>query len=256
MKSFIFVLMCMVALCGQAQKSYPKEVLTPVEGEITKVKFKGAAPGICDFITTLNNKEEGMFMDSGNLIDSWNHYLNNEQQEPGVEIIVDKKNGYVCQTFYTSYEVKGETFEGKSTSEMCYWNCADGKHKLFALSNSSMTNGHYSEGQCDGLLFYLYDNAKHIIWYVPNYQFGVDVDPGTDEHYEYDAQTQLAHVKDRETGEPLTLNREEFYRWIDERPAVVYRLPRKGKNIIAEIHYANRTDTVELVWDGMHFNRK
>jgi len=248
--------MCTVAICGYAQKSYPKDVLTPTEGEIIKVKFKGAAPGICDFITTLNNQEEGLFMDSGNLIDSWNHYLHNETQEPGADIIVDKKNGYVCQTFNSSYEINGETREEKSTCEMCYWNCADGKHKLFAVSNRSMVNGHYSEGQVDGLFFYLYDNAKHIIWYVPNYLFGIDVNPGTDEQYVYNAQTQQAYVKDRETGEPLTLNREEFFRWLDERPAVVYRLPRNGKNIIAEIRYVNRTETVELVRDGMNFSRE
>ena len=66
----------------------------------------------------------------------------------------------------------------------------------------------------------------------------------------------MHYVKDRETGEPLALNEEEFYKWLDEKPVVVYRLPREGKDIIVEIQRANRTDTVRLEWDGMMFNRK
>lgn len=254
MKRIIFILMCMVSLSGYAQKSYPKELLTP-DGDETTVIFKGTAPGICDFITSLYNKEEGLFMDSGNLIDAWNHYLNNEQQEPGNELIVDKKNGYVNLTSEYSYDADDNHFDQKSICEMCYWNCADGKHKLFAVSCIGMSNGRYYEGQIEGVMFYLYDNAQHTIWYVNDEKLlGVDVTTGTDENYRYDAETKLAYVKDRETGKPLTLSNEEFDRWLEERPVVVYRLPRKGKNITAEIHHANRTDTVELVWDGMRFN--
>ena len=42
---------------------------------------------------------------------------------------------------------------------MCYWNEADGKHKLFACSRWSFENGKSILGQYDGLSFYRYDNA-------------------------------------------------------------------------------------------------
>ena len=42
---------------------------------------------------------------------------------------------------------------------MCYWNEADGKHKLFACSRWSFENGKAVLGQYDGLSFYRYDNA-------------------------------------------------------------------------------------------------
>ena len=42
---------------------------------------------------------------------------------------------------------------------MCYWNEADGKHKLFAYNVGCYQNGTYSPGQFDGLTFYRYNNA-------------------------------------------------------------------------------------------------
>ena len=66
----------------------------------------------------------------------------------------------------------------------------------------------------------------------------------------------LYHVKDRETGEALVLNDEEFWRWFEDKPVTVYHLPRQGKDIIVEIQHATRTETFKLVWDGMVFKRK
>ena len=226
--------MCMVALCGYAQKSYPKDVLTPVESEITKVKFKGAAPGICDFITTLNNQEEGMFMDSGNVIDSWNHYLNNEKQEPGADIIVDKKNGYVCQSFYFSYEINGETREEKATCEMCYWNCADGKHKLIAENVISMMDGKYVIGQYSGTMFFLYDNATRKMWAVDDELIGAYVEPVIDE-------------ANCQTGKEMTVSGETV---------AVYSLPQQGKDINVVVYRGNKKTEARLVWDGMRFKQQ
>ena len=196
-----------------------------------------------------------MLMDSGDFLDAWNHYLRHEPQEPGSEIIVDEKNGYVYMESTFQDEFDGEPYESKGFYEMCYWNCADGKYKLFAMTCNSMKNGRYVEGQITGLTTHIYENARHIMWDFNESFIGLEVDPGTDENYESDS-TGDHYVRDRKTGEPLTLNEEEFYRWLDEKPVVVYRLPRHGKDIIAEIHYATRTDTIRLVWDGMRFNRQ
>lgn len=257
MKKTCLLLMCMVALCGNAQQSYPEELLTYDETSAITVSFKGKAPGICDFITSLFPEDDCLFfMDSGDFIDAWFHYLNNEKQEENSEIIVDKKNGYVYQASEYDDEEEGESHHLTSFYEMCYWNCADGEHKLFAMTCNSMENGRYVEGQTTGMALHLYDNARHVMWDIPEADLGAEVDPGTDECYEYNAETKLYYVRDRETGEPLTLTDEEFYRWLDERPVVVYRLPKQGKDIIAEIHRSNRTDTVKLVWNGMRFDRE
>ena len=48
---------------------------------------------------------------------------------------------------------------------MCYWNEADGKHKLFACNRWSFENGKPMMGQYDYLGFYRYDNAtKKMSW--------------------------------------------------------------------------------------------
>ena len=249
------VLLLLSSIVDNAQqRTYPEDMLNYEYPYFITVKYKGASPTIVDLVTSLLNTEGAMLMDSGDFIDAWDHYLRHEPQEPGSQIIVDEKNGYVYMESTFQDESEGETREAKGFYEMCYWNCADGKHKLFAMTCNSMKNGRYVEGQTTGLSTQLYENARHIMWDVNESLIGLEVDPGTDENYESDGKGNH-YVRDRETGEPLTLNEEEFYRWLDEKPVVFYRLPREGKDIIAEIHYATRIDTVRLEWDGMKFKK-
>lgn len=258
-KTITMICTMVLLFCGiiadAQQKSYPEDMLNFDSSYFITVEYKGTSPGIVDMVTSLLNTEGAMLMDSGDFFDAWDHYLRHEPQEPGSEIIVDEKNGYVYMENTFQDEFEGETREGKVFYEMCYWNCADGKHKLFAMTCNSMINGRYVEGQTTGLSVELYENARHIMWDVNEALLGLEVDPGTDENYESDA-TGVYYVRDRETGKPLVLNENEFYRWLAEKPVVVYRLPQQGKDIIAEIHYATRTETIRLVWDGMQFNRQ
>jgi hypothetical protein len=48
---------------------------------------------------------------------------------------------------------------------MCYWNEADGKHKLFAYNHGFYRDGQYYPGQYDGLTFMRYDNATKTMRY-------------------------------------------------------------------------------------------
>ena len=256
MRRIHVILMCMVAFSSLAQQlTYPEDMLVVEYPYVTTVTFTGESPDICDLVTSLIINED-MLMDSGDFIDAWDHYLRHEQQEPGSEINVDKKNGFVEMTAEYCDDSDGTMHQHKSIYQMCYWNCADGKHKLFAVNLNTMYDGRYYEGQTTGLVLNLYENARHIMWDVNEDNLGLIVDPGTDEGYEYDAETKRYLVRDRETGEPLSLNEKEFYSWEEEKPVVTYWLPRQGKDIIAEIHYAARTDTIRLVWDGMRFNRE
>lgn len=237
-------------------RSYPEDMLDVESSYSTTVKYEGASPDITDFINALVEEEEGMPMDSGNFIDAWLYYMRHGKQKPGTTVFVDKKNGYASITSEYSIEYDGGVNKCKSIYEMCFWNCDDGKHKLFALNHNFMVNGRYREGQTTGINFSLYEDARHIMWNVVAAELGVNVHPDTDEDAEYDSETGLTHVKDRETGKPLKLNDDEYLRWLEEKPVVTYWLPKQGKDIIAEIHHPTRTETFRLVWDGMQFTRQ
>ena len=71
--------------------------------------------------------------------------------EDNTTLTIDLKNGFLV------YEHKYSEY--LSRIEMCYWNEADGKHKLFANNRWSFENGKPMLGQFDVLSFYRYDNA-------------------------------------------------------------------------------------------------
>ena len=122
-----------------------------------KVEFQGASPNIFDFAWSyfLNydpNTED--YEATTGIRDALERYLQNENQDDNVTLIVDKKAGFI------SYE---HLHQGHAQLiELCFWNEADKKHKLFAYSNWSYFNGHPELGQFDALAFYRYDNATAI----------------------------------------------------------------------------------------------
>jgi len=126
-----------------------------------KVNYKGAKPSISDFawavISRNDQFDEADFDESANALkQAMIRHQKGIAQEKGVTLTIDEKNGYIL------YESK----DGEYTVqvEMCYWNEADGKHKLFAFKTELFTNGKRSEpGQYDGLVFYRYDNAAKKI---------------------------------------------------------------------------------------------
>ena len=122
----------------------------------------------------------------------------------------------------------------KSTYEMCYWNCADGKHKLIAENFVGTLDGKYIIGQYDGISFFLYDNATHEIYPVSAEDIGAYVDPVIDE-------------SNFETGEQMTMY---------DETVVVHRLPKQGKDIEVEIYSGTRKTVTRLVWDGMRFKQQ
>ena len=251
------VLLFLSATCASAQqRSYPEDMLNIEDATFITVKYKGASPSIVDFINALINEEDGigMPMDSGNIIDAWNHYLRNEKQEPGVEVLVDKKNGYVRITTEYTEDFDGEHHVYKGFFESCFWNCADGKHKLLAININLSDNGRYFEGQTTGLSLSLYDNGRHIMWDINEEELGLDIYPV--EVYEYNDETKQYDLKDRESGRPLTLSAEEYWKWSEMKPIKVFWLPQQGKDIICEIHEGSKCDTFTHVWDGMRFNKK
>ena len=214
----VLLLLCGVDFYAQ-QWTYPEDMLNVEYPYFTTVKFEGASPDIADFVTSYISDLDTT-MDGTNYVDVWNRYLRQEELRPGTEVVVDKKNGYVRITTEYSIDFDGKDHIYKTIHEMCYWNCADGKHKLFALNFNILNEGRYLEGQSTGLSLSLYDNARHIMWDIAEYELGVEANPKS-----------------------------------EEESVITYWLPREGKDIIEETHYATRTETVKLVWDGMKFEK-
>ena len=136
-----------------------------------KVKFQGAAPSIMDFawsyVTSSNGDEEGESDESRNALRrSLELYRKGQSQPEGFTITVDEKAGYILLLS------NQDGFTNKW--EMCFWNMADKKHKLFAYCVELSVNGKRSApGQYDGLNFYRYNNATKT---MSAYDAGVEVD--------------------------------------------------------------------------------
>ena len=126
-----------------------------------RVSYQGAKPTIKDFakayITSLLNPEDeepegdGLYM-----YESMQKAMTCQEKGQPLKknetLTIDLKNGFLM------YEQKDDYYVYRI--EMCYWNEADGKHKLFACSRWSFENGKAILGQYDGLSFYRYDNAS------------------------------------------------------------------------------------------------
>lgn len=137
----------------------------------TEVKFQGAGPDIMDFAwsyatDTEGNEDAELDESTAALQEALDRYRTGLEQQKGFTITVDKKAGYIL------VESKQDGFTSKW--EMCYWNMADKKHKLFAVCIELSENGKRSNpGQYDGLTFYRYENATRK---MKAYNAGVDVE--------------------------------------------------------------------------------
>ena len=232
MKKTIAILMCMVALCGNAQQGYPEELF---KYELdTLVTYKGKAPKIGDFVTAFLSIEETSEI-QGFLMDCWEHYLRHEPQDPCCQFLIDEKNGYLRASYDS--QLCEDSIDGREEFfyEICYWNCADGKHKVIAHNFVCKSDGKYFLGQYDGIWFYIYDNDSHKLYWAISEDLGAEVLPVIDE-------------SNFETGEQMTES--------DDIPIVVHKLPQQGKDIDVVIYSGTRKTVTRLVWDGMRFNRE
>ena len=130
-----------------------------------RVNYQGAKPNIKDFAcaylaSLFVDVEEcdleglGLYADLQESIKCQDKGLPLEENRT---LTIDQKNGFLV------YEHKHSEY--LSRIEMCYWNEADGKHKLFACNRWSFENGKPMTGQFDVLNFYRYDNAtKKMSW--------------------------------------------------------------------------------------------
>ena len=145
----LFIILACIALALPAQ-------------DAIRVKYKGANPTISDFVTAFvnyrdNEADEDECADEAvNAVSYvWDLHQKGLPLDEGQTLTIDEKNGYVAFENRSEYESDEFLFR----AEMCYWNEADGKHKLFAYSVWCFSNGIPAMGQFDGITFFRYDNA-------------------------------------------------------------------------------------------------
>ena len=136
-----------------------------------RVNYQGASPTISDFVSAFvsscdDAEEEDCCADEAfnAIYYAWERHQKGIPLEEGETLTIDEKNGYVVYESRSEYE----SVENMMRTEMCYWNEADGKHKLFAYSIWCFSDGKPSLGQFDGITFYRYNNAtKRMIMCDP-----------------------------------------------------------------------------------------
>ena len=182
-------------------------------GDIT-VNFSGAQPNIKDFVSALlvrgNETDESL----NGLREAWGFFKNGMKQMPGDELIVDVQNGYVG---YVSVD-SDENGDNRQVIECCFWNYADKKYKLVAISNDSYLNGKPEVGQYTGITFYKYDNASRTMKVIYPDDIGgitLEAPPGT--------------------------------------MVTSHALPRKGKTMTYTYYIPMGKIEKRLTWNGTHF---
>ena len=169
------------------------------------VNFKGAQPNVKDFVSALlSSSEEDESMNG--LKEAWQFYKNGMKQMPGDELIVDVQNGYVG---YVSTSGDND----RQVIECCFWNYADRRHKLVAISNDLYLNGEPEAGQFTGITFYKYDNATRKMKLIYAHELGLDTD----------------------------------------HQAITHELPRKGKTIAFNYNMPSGKVTKRMTWNGSMF---
>lgn len=194
--------------------------LALVAQDAIKVNYKGAKPNISDFAWAFlsdyvydENDDDCINEVRASVKQAWILHRKGAPQKKGETLTVDNKNGYVV----FEHKEMNESYEDLGRVEMCYWNEADGKHKLFAYSVSCFRDGKYEPGQFDGLQFYRYNNATKKMTYceAPGFENAIGVDGGY----------------------------------------VTYSLPRTGKDITVTYWYENGTKKQKkLKWNGRKFS--
>lgn len=140
--------------------------LTMSAQDAIRVNFQGAKPSISDFITAYLAPTYGEDGECDNesmsgIRDAWERHRKGLKLCDGDTFTLDAKNGFAV------YESKYNDDLGEYLTriEMCFWNEADGKHKLFAYNHTSYKDGKFYPGQFDGLTFMRYNNATKTMKY-------------------------------------------------------------------------------------------
>lgn len=172
------------------------------------VEFKGTAPNIKDFVNAmLARSDMGEFF--GDMRDSWEMYRNGMKQIPGYDVIVDVQNGYMGYV--------AEDDNERHVIELCYWNYADKKRKLVAMTNNIYSNGRPACTEYSGIEFYEFNPETRKMVPVDQFEIGLNEIPS-------DGNTVITHA-----------------------------LPRVGRTIVFTHHTKTGKNENKYTWNGTKF---
>ena len=199
------------------------------------VEFSGQQPKITDFITAyVNSVAEEEFFFCLDYI--WEKYLQNKPLEENEKVVVDTKNGYVKMEdiVYDGHEVNQDV---RTTAEMRYWECADQKHKIFAISVSQfiIDKDFAFDTDFNGLNFYVYNNDTHKMVYSNGYGLGLEKGIKTD------------------TGEEVVTFDEEGCRTDALDPFAIFKLPQTGNYFKVILYNLPTKKEITVKWNGLKF---
>lgn len=173
-----------------------------------EVDYKGAAPNIKDFVEAmLARPDMGEFF--GGMCDSWEMYRNGMKQIPGYDVIVDVQNGYMGYV--------AEDDNERHVIELCYWNYADKKRKLVAMTNNIYSNGRPVCTEYTGIDFYEFNPETRKMVPAEQFEIGINEIPS-------DGATVITHT-----------------------------LPRVGRTIVFTHHTKIGKKEKKYTWNGTKF---
>lgn len=186
---------------------------TLVAQDAIRINYTGTAPSVKDFVSALLSQTEEDESLNG-LNDAWHRYKKGVKQLAGRELTVDAPNGFVGYEDTDNYG--NDTW--RQVIEVCYWNYADKKHKLVAISIDSYRNGHPEAGQYDGVTFYRFDNATRKMHLVYEEELGLTIEPPANTR------------------------------------GISHELPRHGKTIVYNYYTPSGKIAKRLTWNGSRFD--
>ncbi len=214
----------------------------------TSRKGRGKRLTIKEIVNHQLSEPEGELL--GNVHEAWQRYLQGKPQKEGEKITLDTKNGYF------RYEINPADIDEHTYVEICYWNRSDGK-QLVAWNSVCISEGRPVITECTYIEISLYNPAKHEWEELDEDPVGVcltekETGPSS---YGYDSDIKSYFISYSNPERVIKMTKEEFDKWFEVKPTVVFELPRMGKDIIAKTYEGGKITSLTLKWDGMKFHR-
>ena len=233
-KSTLFTLFLLLLCCGiHAQ---------------TSRKGKSNRLTIREIVNSQLNEPEGELI--GAAYDAWQRYLKGRPQKEGKTITLDPQNGYFR---YDSY--RDET-DSHTYVEICYWNRSDGK-QLVGWNSVSFCEGEPSITECTYIEMSLYNPSKREWEELEQDPVGdclTEKETGPSS-YGYNSDTKSYFISYSNPEKVIKMTKEEYDKWYEMKPNVIFELPRFGKDIIVKTYKGKEFTSLTLKWDGMKFHR-
>lgn len=189
------------------------------------------------------------------LYQAWQKYKKHQPLDPGDEITVDPKNGYMQ---FVSHNPESDFTH---IFEVCYWNCSDGKRILVAYNGKSFEGERLMLGQYDGLMFTYYNKAtRKPVGYVGHEDLGIDMGYGIQDPERGYSSQRKSFWYQTTAGDTIYLREKEdwdqWLQWVENNTtSTAVTLPRQGRDITVSAYVGSRqTATTIWQWDGNKFH--